>query len=47
MAAVAFLAARYESYDRYYEPTRRRFSDHGFVSGGWIWPLCAVTGAGH
>jgi hypothetical protein len=35
-AAVAFVLARFLTYDPYYAPTLRRMSDHGLVSPVWI-----------
>lgn len=35
-AAAAFVIARFYSYDPYYFPTLRRYSDEGGVSDSWI-----------
>lgn len=43
VAAAAFLAARFESYDPYYAPTLRRMSDGGLLSPWWVWFLCAAA----
>ena len=37
------MTARYHSYDPYYAPQRRRFSDGGLVAGSWIYSLCAAA----
>ena len=41
LAAVAFVVARFLTYDPYYAPTLRRMSDHGLVSPVWIAALGA------
>jgi hypothetical protein len=42
-AAVAFVAARFYSYDPYYAPTLRRMSDGGATSPTWIFLLIAIA----
>jgi len=41
IAALAFVTARFFTYDPYYAPTLRRMSDHGLVSPAWIVLLAA------
>jgi hypothetical protein len=44
LAAVAFVTARFYSFDPYYLPTLRRFSEGGSVAAAWVYGLvaCAV-----
>ena len=42
LAAAAFVTARYYSFDPYYAPARRRFSDGGLVAGSWMFALDAA-----
>jgi hypothetical protein len=42
VAATAFMIARFHSFDPYYLPTLRRFSDAGGVADGWVYGLAAV-----
>jgi hypothetical protein len=42
-AAVAFVAARFYSYDPYYLPTLRRMSDDGVVADRWILLLVVLA----
>jgi uncharacterized membrane protein YbaN (DUF454 family) len=35
-AAAAFMVAHFFTYDSYYAPYRRRYSDGGAVSPGWV-----------
>jgi hypothetical protein len=39
LAAVAFVVARFYSFDSYYAPARRRMSDGGLVAPGLIYAL--------
>jgi hypothetical protein len=43
-AAAAFLVARFYTYDPYYAPSLRRYSDDGNIAPAWIF-LCAVGAA--
>ena len=43
-AAAAFLVAYFFTFDPYYAPSERRYSDGGAVPLGWI-VLCAVARA--
>jgi hypothetical protein len=55
LAAVAFVVARFYSFDPYYAPELRRMSDGGLVAPGLIYVLIVATvavvalveGAGH
>lgn len=42
-AAVAFVAARFYTFDSYYLPTLRRISDGGMVAGRWIVALVVMA----
>ena len=42
LAAAAVMTATYYSFDPYYAPDRRRYSDGGLVAHGWIYGLCSV-----
>jgi hypothetical protein len=42
-AAAAFMIARFYTYDPYYLPTLRRYSDGGAVPTGWIFFMLAVS----
>jgi hypothetical protein len=42
-AAAAFTFARFYTYDPYYLPTLRRYSDGGAVPAGWILGMLAVS----
>lgn len=46
-ASAAFVLARFNSYDPYYAPSLRRFSEDGFVPDWWVFTLVglAVVGA--
>ena len=44
LAAAAFVAARFYTYDDYYLPTLRRISDHGTPSSSWIYTVVAAAG---
>jgi hypothetical protein len=44
-ATVAFLLARYLSYDPYYAPSLRRMSDGGLVSPEWVAFVCVAAAA--
>ena len=41
VSAAVFTTARYFSFDPYYAPDLRRYSDGGLVAGAWIYVLCA------
>lgn len=45
-ASAAFVLARFYSYDPYYAPTLRRFSEDGFVPDWWVFTLVGVAVAG-
>jgi hypothetical protein len=45
LAAAAFVVARFYSFDDYYLPSLRRFSDGGTPSPPWIYALAAAAGA--
>jgi len=47
LAAAAFLTARFSTFDPYYAPTLRRYSDGGLVASGWVLTLvaCSVVAA--
>lgn len=38
-AAAAFVVARFYSFDPYYAPTLRRFSDDGLIAKSWVYAL--------
>ncbi len=42
-AAAAFMVTRFYTYDPYYLPTLRRYSDGGAISPTWILTLLAVS----
>jgi hypothetical protein len=42
-AAVAFVLARFYSYDPYYAPTLRRMSDDGLVPDSWVYLLLGLA----
>jgi hypothetical protein len=42
-AAAAFMTTRFYTYDPYYLPTLRRYSDGGAVPAGWILSMLAVS----
>jgi hypothetical protein len=42
-AAAAFMVTRFYTYDPYYLPTLRRYSDGGAVSPGWIFTMLGVS----
>lgn len=42
-AAAAFVIARFYSYDPYYFPTLRRYSDGGAVSDSWILTMVGLS----
>ena len=41
-AAVAFVVARFYSFDPYYAPTLRRMSEDGLVADAWVYTLVAL-----
>ena len=43
LAAVAFVVARFYTFDSYYAPTLRRMSDGGLVAPGVIYALIATA----
>ena len=43
LAAAAFVAARFYTFDPYYAPALRRMSDGGVVSGSWIVALVSAA----
>lgn len=43
LASAAFLVARFYSFDPYFAPNLRRFSDGGSVAGAWIYALVALA----
>ena len=43
LAAAAFVAARFYTYDVYYLPTLRRMSDGGVVSAGWVYGIVVAA----
>jgi hypothetical protein len=45
LAAAAFVVAHFYSFDDYYLPTLRRFSEGGAPSAEWIYALAAASGA--
>src|SRR5438093_7441124 len=42
-AAAPFMLARFYTYDPYYLPTLRRYSDGGAVPAAWIFSILAVS----
>jgi hypothetical protein len=46
LASAAFVLARFYSYDPYYAPTLRRFSEDGFVPDWWVFTLVGLAVAG-
>ncbi|MPZ49966.1 MAG: hypothetical protein GEU75_11845 [Dehalococcoidia bacterium] len=42
-AGAAFVTARFFTFDPYYAPQLRRFSDGGFVSEGWVLVLIVAA----
>jgi uncharacterized membrane protein YbaN (DUF454 family) len=42
-AAAAFVTARFFTYDPYYAPTLRRYSDGGAVPAWWIFTVIALA----
>jgi hypothetical protein len=43
LASAAFLVTRFYSFDPYFAPNLRRFSDGGLVAGSWIYTLVALA----
>jgi hypothetical protein len=43
LAAAGLTAARFYSFDPYYAPYLRRFSDGGLVNPGWVYALAAAS----
>ncbi len=43
LAAAAFMAARFYTFDPYYAPTLRRMSDAGLVASWWVLTLVACS----
>ena len=44
-AGVAFVVARFYTFDPYYLPALRRMSDGGLVSAEWVWALAVAAAA--
>jgi hypothetical protein len=42
-AAAAFMTAKFYTYDPYYLPTQRRYSDGGAVTAEWVLGMLAVS----
>lgn len=42
-AAAAFVFARFYSFDPYYAPTLRRFSDDGLIAKSWVYALVLLA----
>lgn len=43
LASAAFLLGRFYSFDPYFAPNLRRFSDEGSVADSWIYTLVALA----
>ena len=42
-SAAAFVVARYFTYDPYYFPTLRRYSDGGFLPESWVFLIAGIS----
>jgi hypothetical protein len=43
VAAAAYMVAQYYSFDSYYLPSRRRFSDAGGISSVWVYGVAVAA----
>jgi hypothetical protein len=42
-AAAGFVVLRFYTYDPYYSPTLRRYSDAGAIGPAWVWVVAAAA----
>lgn len=42
-AGAGFVLARFYTFDPYYAPTQRRYSDQGGVAPAWVWFVAVAT----